>query len=1051
MNFSYCQSADYLEVQSMLTQRTLFINLSAEKILIAPNFNVDAMRTSVHEFLLYNKGDITRSMQLGGRLLHCVRALQAAQDATEFASALDELLTAASIRFAKARDLNRRDQTRGNGRISHLLGRLWIAGCVAWPSAGQVFGRTNLARLDFWETEIARSIVENIIEPFQRLNKVATGARNRRNTTPPSRQRILMEVLLSTIGVAELGDLTPDVVGKRLVEFQARRGHASAVAHFLCTLIKSEYKDAPRIIARDYVPLFSKGHRSDTTFKWAVNRDQSLEDWRALAEQFLYTKKHGYAGMRTVLNAFFEALLSDPSLPRQPIELLRVGPIVTQLPDLFKASNVDTKLVNQRRLSSFFDYVLDTMCVEEGDDGLPYRIPGFRNPIQANGARVTKGETLREVLPTRYVSIMIEILEENDFEWARTIDSDYFNWQDPGSGQWSRIWSPVRCDAIRAKLRLPLRTFQVRVLNSGETDPEKYDIRTAAWIPNPHPLAAHKDRPNPFRGVLKRIWDHKNGKDFVGLFINTNKTRDLHTSPRDRGYTIPWHYAEAIEIFSNLRDWQEKYNPVNAPLAWIDITEKIIGKGYHRDVLQARGAETFLFRDPASLRPAEPVWQGRLQAFWLRLCDELERRLRLLGETGPDGQPITLVKRDPTGRITSCIYDLHGLRVALLTAWGEVGVPVEVLMKVAGHCTAIMTIYYQKYSISHITDVLNAAQLERIQAEQTNFERHIRARAIEELEAFVASNDPSTLSLLASGSGSSWIRSDIGVCPVGGNRCGDGGDLIGGKGESARYAPVRGGARNCVGCRFFITGPPFLIGLQAHFNSIGLRYQIASRKYTEAERTYFEMNAERRSCELSGQVFLKTKKWQIASATYEQYLRELDDVIFTWNAARRLIEDSEAILRSDRTTDSDSKFALVVNGPLSQLEFVLEVDEMGERDFELLDQICQSAVWFESIDAGVANLKRMRRFDAFLQRNGESAVFCEMDEDDALRAGNQLAKFMYSQFPREDVNALMSGRKTLAAMGIDAQSRVINAAKEISITAARRQNHLPDRIERDGR
>jgi hypothetical protein len=992
------------------------------------------MREAIDHFFVYNATNVKNTARMTGQLLEYVDLARAAADAEAFLLALDQLLTVASTKFSEAAAKNKRDRTRGKGRICDLLGLLWSTGCIAWPTTAEVLGRTNVAGLEIWSANRSRSLLANVIEPFQTLNGAAS-SRTRRNTTIPFRHRILLELLLSTIGVEEIGDLSPDVVGTRLVESE-KRGHASGVAQFLGDLIRAQYACGSAITAHDYFDGSSKGDRSDITFKWAALHDASVEEWRSLAEEFLRNKKHGHAGARSALNQFFEMLLADVTIPRKPTDLLRSSYDASQLSPMFESASTNTGAAKRQRLSAFFDFVLNTMCVEEGDDGLPYRLPGFRNPISPHGSRISRAETQRDAPPTRYVRMMLEILEENDYEWPRTVESDYFNWRDPETGEWQRVWSPVRADAMRCKLLLPLRTFQVRVLNSGEADKEKYDAHVGKWVRNTHALAAVSSSQFE-RGVLKRVWDQKKSQHFIGLFINTNKTRDLYVDARDRGYTIPYQHDEVISILANLRDWQERYNPVDALVAWSDIKETVIAKGYHKDVLIERGSETFLFRDPASRRPSQPVTQGRLQQFWLRLCEELERRLRKLGETGPDGLPITLVKRNSSGNVTSCVYDLHGLRVALLTAWGEHGVPIDVLMKVAGHCTAIMTIYYLKYSISHVTEILNAAQLERLRCEQTDWEKHIRSRDLEQLESLVASNDPCTLSLLAAGTGASWIRSDIGVCPVGGSRCSEGGELVSAKGETARYAPVPGGARNCVRCRFFITGPAFLIGLHSHFSATTLRLQTASRKYAEAERKLLEVDAERKRSEISGEVFLETKKWQIVSAAHDQFLKELDDVILTWLAMNRLIEDCLAILRSKRSSNSDSRFALVTNGPLSDLELVLELDEKGEREFELLDQICQSAEWFESVDAGIANLKRMRRFDAFLTRNGQQAVFCDMDEQDALRAGNELAKLMYSHFRRDDVNALMAGTKTLAAMGIDAQSRVINAARQIRLKAGR--------------
>ena len=44
-----------------------------------------------------------------------------------------------------------------------------------------------------------------------------------------------------------------------------------------------------------------------------------------------------------------------------------------------------------------------------------------------------------------------------------------------------------------------------------------------------------------------------------------------------------------------------------------------------------------------------------------------------------------------------------------------------------------------------------------------------------------------------------------------------------------------GGPRNCVRCRFFITGPAFLGGLVAHSNAIGVRLVAAGERFRSRE------------------------------------------------------------------------------------------------------------------------------------------------------------------------------------------------------------------------
>jgi hypothetical protein len=90
---------------------------------------------------------------------------------------------------------------------------------------------------------------------------------------------------------------------------------------------------------------------------------------------------------------------------------------------------------------------------------------------------------------------LIAIILEDDFAWPKTMDSDYFYSIDPKSHETARVWSPVRAYALLMKTHLPVRTFQVRVLNSGEADAMVYRPADGTWISNPHPLAGTASPP----------------------------------------------------------------------------------------------------------------------------------------------------------------------------------------------------------------------------------------------------------------------------------------------------------------------------------------------------------------------------------------------------------------------------------------------------------------------------------------------------------------------------------------------------------------------------
>lgn len=62
-----------------------------------------------------------------------------------------------------------------------------------------------------------------------------------------------------------------------------------------------------------------------------------------------------------------------------------------------------------------------------------------------------------------------------------------------------QIWSPVISMVLFIKLHLPLRTYQVRMLDSGEADTLRYE--NGNWIENPHNFALNRYSKGVFRSL----------------------------------------------------------------------------------------------------------------------------------------------------------------------------------------------------------------------------------------------------------------------------------------------------------------------------------------------------------------------------------------------------------------------------------------------------------------------------------------------------------------------------------------------------------------------
>lgn len=345
----------------------------------------------------------------------------------------------------------------------------------------------------------------------------------------------------------------------------------------------------------------------------------------------------------------------------------------------------------------FIDYVIKQHCSVEDDNG--DLVPAFENPLSKIKRQASATETVRNPLPYRYIQELRQILcplpdkaelaaIEQSLKNGEPILPAYhyrhfkhWTWAQQQSGQGNQagdwfevepelidksdpdcvwrtkkvtrkikgeggkkitihqIWSPVKAMVIFMKLHLPLRTYQVRMLDSGEADTWRYE--NGQWVLNTkHDFALGSEK-RPFgKGIFRRIHDTMTGLHSTGLYINTNKTADQNQDELERGYIIPWQNEEALYWLKKLRNWQEKYNPIAKPTDCTTLLKKHTGARKSDKQLESMGEIAFLFRD-ASARDEDkykPIHDGGIIPFWYQLLLTLENRLAEQGCTLDNGE-----------------------------------------------------------------------------------------------------------------------------------------------------------------------------------------------------------------------------------------------------------------------------------------------------------------------------------------------------------------------------------------------------------------------------
>jgi len=815
-----------------------------------------------------------------------------------------------------------------------------------------------------------------------------------------------------------------------------------------------------------------KQKQRDVELSWVARDYPELATWRELAVEWLKDAPAGLGHRMAALSLFFKDYLLRPDVPIALDQFFARGMV---LPDFRKAAcsakSADVPYTNA--VSGFLGWVLLKQFSEVADDGSRVVSPAFRNPVgtvSRSGAPALD-ESVRSPLPYGYLDELRHILAQGpnfqDWTFAQAalgaglgelgapgrdwfdVEEEHLDRADPDCVWRTRtrkgapvlqMWSPVRWVALLVKLLLPLRTTQVRVLDSGESDTWQYV--DGAWQLNDGPLVAVRKSKPWAQGVFRKRADPLDpSKVSTVLYVNTNKTADSGREGAAKGYVVPWYAASTpVEnVFywlEKLRNWQAKYNPLKRRTPWRELDARHISLKSEEQLASYPDA-CFLFRlaEGAVGERNLPVSDGVVSAAWPKVLEELERRLAQRGEVHAEGSPIRFVSRDEAGRATTD-FPLHSLRVSLVTALALDGeVPFPILQKLVGHSRLLMTLYYTKPGAARIDAVLNAAA-ERLDAkkEQGISEFLLNTEHARLIETAVCNSTASLAMSIpehpAARNAAGWMPMHHGLCLVGGNTseiednrkvggCYNGGASMG-SGSKLLYGPVPGGSRNCVRCRWFVTEPHHLPALAAHFNTVAYHFDEARNKTMAAEQALqlLKRLKARHDTEAPGP-FEHAASLRQAERTWEASLKRFSDLAEDLVACWKLIERCQRALAAEGQGQQ-----LIVPGSAGEIQAVFE-----ETESELLQLsgVCESLALYPDLEADKAIIRRSQLLDSALYNEGLPPLFMRLSEQEQLSAGNafiaRLAQQVAAPNPalaRRQVIALMdAGKRLHEHLGLD--------------------------------
>lgn len=655
-------------------------------------------------------------------------------------------------------------------------------------------------------------------------------------------------------------------------------------------------------------------------------------------------------------------------------------------------------------VNEFLDYIINNfLTIEDEDTGEIIRLGNARNPFallltqQNYLSAPPRSETTKPYLQFHFVKKIqswiipdgakdfrdLVHLQKFDADWVK-VDKEHIDINDKDCvyktvGRQTYLWLPIDWMHTYTLTKVPLRGRQIAYNDSGEADEYIADIidNKVTWLKNKSSNAGLTKS----QAFIKKMPDGQ-----LGMYVTTNKTNN-----HGAGYSIPWMPEDLAYWLIKLRKWQQKYNPFNKPAAWIDCRRTNLNEPQRK----AKGINSFLFRrfndfEPASVSNA--------------LTPRLAAAIYYI-------QPSNLVLSSLSGNAAilnnyKSRYTPHSMRVSLITAYViEMGMPIEIIMKIVGHSSVVMTIYYCKISNNEIKRRLEEGEKVALKSEVESIQKTIEQNKIEDVKnRLVSSNEEILRSLTNEVPAGNYMFRDYGICPYAASRCEDGGPQ---SASDKIYHPVPHGylgIQNCIQCRHFITGPAFLGGLLAVSNEILLesndQSDICHGFESDIIKTESDLSTLEREEYIANKLMQPFDKKEERSklevnlrnqeSQYESAAKKLDMLLCDLQSSYSHIRRCHELING--LPNNDGQLALITT---DKAELVVELEEVSH--YQQLQEVCNNAVIYRSCSADKAIYPRTQILDKMAIFNNIIPQLFTLSKEQQLRAGNQIFKLFMSR------------------------------------------------------
>ncbi|MCC9009429.1 VPA1269 family protein [Pseudomonas putida] len=790
----------------------------------------------------------------------------------------------------------------------------------------------------------------------------------------------------------------------------------------------SEYKSHIIETGNNRFPMTPDKVYDDAWINWACYLGKSepylistlrapYEQWQPAIVDYLRNVR-GASVKENYIVRYVRDFLTPRGIGRHPTDIFTSDRFNTDEFKIYIATLKETlqrKVVNALKEFAEF-YIKSNLSIECQETGERIMIEGARDPFMVINPAIASNyqptETVKPCLAFHHVAGLrdwiippsaqsfseLTHLHEFEADWYE-FDENLIDPDDPNcvykfvNGK-CRIWFPGAWMHTYALASIPLRGMQIAYVDSGEGDQEIPVIREGKieWINNTNRIKG-KSKP---QGFIKRCED-----DEIGMHVTTNKT-----SRRRHAYDVPW-MPQALGFWCiRFREWQTKYNPITRAMPWIECRYT----NYSENDLITKGSNCFLFRELGTEECSGSF------------SPKLHNRIAIaLFHSQPQSMELATLNGSPNA-VTSytSIYTPHTMRVSLITAYVmDERIPLEMIVKIVGHSSVVMTMYYVKINEKMMRLKFTEAEKRALSSQAREEWQKIQQGRTEQVRHALITNNSWPINRFAGSlvPGSTLFR-DYGLCPYAADRCHDGFMAETGKWTFVPASYL--GSENCIRCRHFITGPVFLGGLLSLSNEISLAAKFQFDHIQDMEELNYDLEQRAKKCredqsdienaggiydtaeldELESQINGNYGQISTASRTADMYLSDL-------NGLKRLVEQCQAILNEQAEENQESNATqLIVQ---EEHEVMLAFEETSF--FQQLSEVCENAQIYVSAKADLALTTRSQHLDRLLQLNELQPIFFRLDKRQQLVIGNQATQFLISRLGSWDnLDAVVDGR-----------------------------------------